>query len=186
MNEFSTYEFVVEQKLEGKWILARIALLCFYVFYVLGFLLLGLRYRLIVPLIALIPISLWIIVFITWRYVDVEYEYSITSGELTFSKIYGNRSRRRLLVVTLRDAVTIAPLDGDIYSAKATAWKPEREYSAISSLSAPDIYYMLFEYKDHSKKEKRRAILYFEATQRALQICRFYNPSGTVVTKTQR
>ena len=88
----------------------------------------------------------------------------------------------------LRDAVRIAPLDNAEESARAAAYRPEREFSAISSLTAPDIYYILFEYeyKEHGKIKKRRAIFYFEATAKALQICRFYNPSATVLTKTQR
>lgn len=186
MNEFSTYEFVVHQKIEGKWLLARIGLILLYSAYVLGALLLGLTTRIIVPLLALIPVTLWILVFVTWRYTDVEYEYSITSGELTFAKIFGSRSRRRQLVILLRDAVRIAPLDNGEYSALATQWRPEREYSAVSSMSAPDIYYILFECKGSGKKDKCRAIFYFEATARALQICRFYNPSGTVMTKVSR
>ncbi len=186
MNEFSTYELAVTQKIEGKWLAARAGLILLYIAYVVGLLLVGLRTRILVPLLALIPLTLWIIVFFTWRYTDVDYEYSITSGELTFAKIFGNRSRRRQLTILLRDAVRIAPLDNDEHSERAAAWKPEREFSAISSLSAPDIYYILFEYKGHKKSEKCRAIFYFEATNRALQICRFYNPSATVLTKTTR
>ena len=186
MNEFSTYEFVVTQKIEGKWLAARVGLILLYIAYVVGLLIVALRTRILVPLFALIPITLWIIVFFTWRYTDVDYEYSITSGELTFAKIFGNRSRRRQLTILLRDAVRIAPLDNGEHSARAEAWKPEREFSAISSLHAPDIYYILFEYKDGKKGEKRRAIFYFEATNRTLQICRFYNPSATVLTNTSR
>jgi hypothetical protein len=148
LNEFSTYEMAVTQKIEGKWIAARAGLILFYTAYVLGLLLVAFRTRILVPLFALIPITLWIIVFFTWRYTDVDYEYSITSGELTFSKIFGNRSRRRALTLLLRDAVRIAPLDNAESSAFAENWKPEKEFSAISSLSAPDIYYVLFEYKN--------------------------------------
>lgn len=186
MNEFTTYEFAVSQKVEGKWLLARVGLIVFYVFYVVALLAVALRTRIFVPFLALIPITLWMIVFFTWRYTAVDYEYSITSGELTFSRIYGNRTRRRVSTIVLRDAVCIAPLDNGEHSAKAAAFHPEREYSAISSLTAPDIYYILFEYQNKKKKEKCRAIFYFEATGRALQICRFYNPSATVLTKTTR
>jgi hypothetical protein len=188
MNEFSTYEFAVNQKIEGKWLLARIALIAFYVLYVISLLILGFTAKIIVPLLALIPVTTWILVFITWRFVSVEYEYSITSGELTFAKIFGGRSRRTYLTIRLRDAVRIAPLDNAEHSERAMAYRPEQEFSAISSLRAPDIYYILFEHeeKDGQKIKKRRCIFYFEATAKALQICRFYNPSATVVTPTQR
>ena len=180
MNEFSTYEFVVAQKSEGKWRLARIGMVLLYVCFVLGTLLAGISLNVLPPL-ALVPVFTWMLVFFTWRYVSVEYEYSITSGELIFSKIFGNRSRRTVLKLMLRDAVRIAPLDHAEEAAKATAYRPEREFSAISSQYANDIYFILFEYQ--TGKEKHRAILYFEATQKALQICRFYNPTGTVAMK---
>ena len=188
MNEFSTYEFVVSQRIEGRWLLARIAMITLYVCFVLAWLVLGFSLEIVVQLLALIPITTWILVFCTWRYVAVDYEYSLTSGELTFSKIFGNRSRRTVLRLTLRDAVRIAPLENEAEAQKATAYAPEREFSAISSLRAPDIYFILFEYatKEGGKQKKRRAIFYFEATGRALQICRFYNPSATVMTPTKR
>ena len=186
MNEFSTYEFVVKQKTEGKWILARVGMIALYVAFVLAWVVIGIKG--FAALLALVPVTLWILIFFTWRYVSVEYEYSITSGELRFSKIFGGRSRRTCLTLQLRNAVRIAPLENAEEAKKAEAYAPEREFSAISSLRAPDIYFMLFEYefKEHGKTKKRRAILYFEATAKALQICRFYNPSATLMTSVTR
>ena len=186
MNEFTTYEHAVSQKIEGKWLLARIGLVFLYVSLTVVILLCGICTRIFVPLLALTPVFIWILVFITWRFVSVDYEYSITSGTLTFAKIYGNRSRRTFLEIELRQASRIAPLDNGTWTAQADKWHPEREFSAISSLKAPDIYFILFEFKDKKGKEKRRAVFYFEATARALQICRFYNPSATVMTKVSK
>ena len=185
MSEFNSYEFVVEQAKEGKHRLARLGMVSLYVLYCIAWLVAGLITKLI-PLLALVPVTLWIIVYFTWRYVSLEYEYSIMSGELTFSKIFGGRSRRTVMKMRLRDASLIAPLDGDIYSAKATAYQPEVEFSAISSLKAPDIYFMLFELEDEKSGKKKRAIFYFEATAGALKCCRFYNQAATVVTKVSR
>ena len=138
------------------------------------------------PPLALVPVFTWMLVFFTWRYVSVEYEYSITSGELTFSKIFGNRSRRTVLKLMLRDAIKIAPLDNEFEAKKAGEYLPEREFWAISAQNAPDVYFILFEYDTGKGGEKQRAVFYFEATQKALQVCRFYNPSATVVTKVSR
>ena len=183
MNEFSTYEHVVKQKIEGKWRLARIGLVLFYVLFALTLLLLLIAWN-VPQLIALLPLLLWILVFFTWRFACVEYEYSITSGTLTFCKIYGNRTRRKILEIRLRDATQIVPLDGGKFSEQATRWHPEREFVAVSSWRAPEIYLILFELDDKKAKEKRRGIFYFEPTARALQICKFYNPSATVLQKT--
>ena len=183
MNEFSTYEYAVAQKNEGGWKLARIGLIALYVCFVLGCFGAGIALNVLPPL-ALVPVFTWMLVFFTWRYVSVEYEYSITSGELTFSKIFGNRSRRTVLKLMLRDAIRIAPLDNEDEVEKASAYLPEREFWAISSKKASDVYFMLFEYKTGGGT--RRAIFYFEATQKALQICRFYNPGATLLTKVSR
>ncbi len=186
MHSFSSYEFAVSQKREGKWIAARAGLITFYALFALTALLLGLKLRIIVPLLAFIPISIWILVFITWRYVQVDYEYSIESGSLTFTKIYGNRQRKRIFEMSLKDAVRIAPLGDEHEVARGAAYGPEREFVGVSSMSAPDIYFMLFELDDKRNSEKRRAIFYFEATAKALAVCRFYNPSGTVITEVSR
>ena len=180
MQEFSTYEYTVRQKITGKWLAARILLILFYVLYVVGVLLWGMHMQIIAPLLAFVPLSLWVIVFITWRYTAVEYEYSITSGTLTFTKVYGNRSRKRVISLTLKDAARIAPLDSAEELARANAWRPKKQFTAVSSLYADNIYFILFEYTNRKEREKCRAILYFEATDRALQICRYYNPSSFV------
>ena len=187
MSDFNSFEFTVEQAKEGKWKLARIGMVCLYILYAVAVaVIIGVALPGMVPLFALVPVTLWIIVYFTWRYVSVEYEYSIISGELTFSKIYGGRSRREVMKMRVRDASLIAPLDGDVYSAKATAYQPEKEFSAVSSMTAPDIYFMLFELEDEKTGKKNRAIFYFEATAGALKACRFYNQAATVVTKVSR
>ncbi len=179
MQEFVTYEIARPQKIEGKWILARIALILFYVAFVTAILIAGFITRILWPLLALIPISLWVLIFITWRYVSVEHEYSATSGTLTYSKIYGNRSRRRVLDITLKDAVYIAPLSFSLHRDFAQHYQPEREFSAISSARSDNVWFILFELGAKTNKEKRRAIFYFEPDEKLLRICRYYNPSNT-------
>ena len=186
MNEFSTYEFAVAQKNEGRWRAARVGLILLYIIYPVALLLIGMKFSFIAPLLAFIPLSLWLIVFITWRYISVDYEYSVTSGTLTFTKIFGNRSRRKVFEASLRDAVLIAPLADEAGAARGKAYGPEREFMGASSLTAPDIYFMLFELSDKKSGEKRRAVFYFEATQKMLSICRYYNPSGTVLSNVSR
>ncbi len=182
MQEFLSFEHCVRQRITGKWIGYRAALLLLYVLFVATILVVGLFTRIFWPFFALVPLLLWILVFITWRYTDVEYEYTVTSGKLTFSKIYGGRSRKRVFEMNLRDAVLIAPLDGSTYSARATAYRPERSFEGVSSFTAPNIYMLLFELDAKKRADKRRAIFYFEATKKSLSICRFYNQSATVLS----
>jgi len=186
MNDFSSHEFAVAQKPEGKWLLARVALIAFYVIYPVGILLIGMKFSIIAPLLAFIPLSLWVIIFMTWRRVAVEYEYAVVSGTLTFTKVFGNRSRKKIFEMQIKNAVRIAPLGNESEAARAGAYAPEREFVGVSTMSAPDIYFMLFELSDSRTGEKRRAIFYFEATQKMLSICRYYNPSGTVLSQVSR
>lgn len=185
MNEFSTYEYTVRQKIEGKWVFRRAGMIFLYVCFVLAWIIMGLTTRILVPLLALIPVTTGILIFATWRYVSVEYEYSVTSGIFTFTRVYGGRSRKKVLEFPLREALLIAPLDDEKARADAERYRPEREFHAISSLSSPDVYFILFEFENKKEKEKRRAILYFEATEKALSICRFYNKSATTVRETR-
>ena len=110
MNEFNTYEFVVAQKHEGKVRLFRILAVVSYVlfFCVVAAALILLHFPWMV---AVLPIFEWILIFFTWRYRSVEFEYSMTSGNITFSYIYGGRSRKTALETAIKRFQEIAPLD---------------------------------------------------------------------------
>lgn len=177
MNEFSTYEFVVAQKREGKVQLFRVLAVVSYVlfFCVVATALILLHFPWMV---AVLPIFEWMLIFFTWRYRSVEFEYSMTSGNITFSYIYGGRSRKTALETAINRFQEIAPLD-DVALSRLEARDIQKEYRFISSDDAPDIYYALLE------EDGELSVVLFEATQKALGILRFYNPM-TVVTKVSR
>ena len=155
MNEFNTYEFVVAQKHEGKVQLFRILAVVSYVlfFCVVAAALILLHFPWMV---AVLPIFEWI----------------------TFSYIYGGRSRKTALETAIKRFQEIAPLD-DAALSRLEARDIQKEYRFISSDDAPDIYYALLE------EDGELSVVLFEATQKALGILRFYNPM-TVVTKVSR
>ena len=175
MNEFSTYEYVVAKKNKGSGRLKPIIFILGYAALALGLLLFAVKSKLGAPLVALAPLALWIAVFLTWRYTKIEYEYSITSGFLTFSEIYGGRSRKVIAEFRLKDCITIAPLSelGERERVKA-----EVKYSALSDEGSPNAYYASYE-----DEKGRSCIFFFEATEKALKICRFYNPAHTKIMK---
>ena len=181
MNDFETYEYVVGQKKTGKQTVRKIILVIVYILYMMTLLAIGMLTRLAAPLLALAPLTLVVIIFFTWRYVNIEYEYSITSGEVTVSRILGGRSRKEMVEFRLRDCSMIAPLGDRMWKERAELFGAEQVWSALSSDDAPDAYFAAFE-----NEKGKKGILYFEATERALKICRFYNPSATVVTKVSR
>ena len=177
MNEYQTYEFQTHQKTYGIWIIKKICLLLLYVSFVIIAFTAGFLTRIFLPFLALVPVLTWILVFFTWRYVDVDYECSMTSGYITFSKIYGSRSRKRVFETSIKSMNLVAPYTNE-YIDKAIRFSPTVEYNALSSPKAANQYFALFENEDGKK-----AIFIFEADKRSLEIFRFYNPSSTVIER---
>lgn len=116
---------------------------------------------------------------VSWRrVVDYMFEYSITSGELTLSKIFGNSSRKTIVRLTIKSAAAIAPLTAPDQRERLDSYDPEVVYNALSCPDAEDGYFLIWR-----DDRDRRCALLFEATAQTLKLCRFYNPAATVVTK---
>ena len=177
MDIQSTHEYVVSPKKQPIWRLKRTLMLLAYIAYVTTLLTVGLNTKLLVPMMALIPLSTWIIVWLTWRYVSVEYEYSLTGGVMTLNKILGGRSRKKISEIRIKDMTLVAPFEGD-FIAQAERYSPERTVDFTSDLQKPEVYFALYETED-----KRRGILYFEATEQALRILRYYNSQAVNIRR---
>ena len=175
MNESNTYEFVVDEKAEGKAKLRRVigrgVILLIITAYVVAT-------CSIHPVLAVLPVALLPLVLYFWKQFNVELEYSMTSGIMTFSRIYGGRRRKQVLQLTIKDMKEIAPVTADTQS-KLDAMGVKKTYLFQSSVTAPDRYYAVFD------KDGDSCVVYFEATQRALQILHYYNHS-TVMTGVSR
>ena len=188
MNDlFSTYEFVVAQKAEGRFLRRRLLFILMYVVYVAAFLTVGIITRIGIPLVALVPVTTWILIFFTWRYVQVEYEYSITSGILVFTEIYGGRSRKKMMEVHIKDATAILPLDDPRTEVQVDRFEPQVVYSALPSKKAEDTYVLLFVDEKNKVKGKGTNVAFtFVATTQALKVLKYYNPLATTVVPVSR
>jgi hypothetical protein len=179
MNEFANYfEYSVEAKVEGKLKLKRMLLIALYILFPVVFftILCMVKLFMLGCFLVLFTAILW---FFTWRYVQIEYEYQIVKGEMTFAKVYGGKSRREFLKVRIQDMSIVAPYN-DEYKARADA--ADVKYYAVSSMSSPDVYFGLF--KD--EKTKETSVIFFEATSKMVKLSKFYNSSATVESKTLR
>ncbi len=174
MEGQNMYEYVVSPAKQPIWRLRRILAIIGYCVYAVVVFSVGAMTKLLLPFIALVPLSTWILAWATWPFVSVEYEYSFVSGSMTLTRILGGRRRRKVLELRIKDLHTIAPYDGE-YIAKAEAFAPERSYDFVSSMQSPDLYFALFE-----TEEGRRGIIYFEATKPALKILRYYNTETVI------
>ena len=185
MGENASNNFVnygVKKKTDGPLLMRKIFLILGYILFVGIFaafcfgLILPVK---IPPLFALVVIFTCIIVFFTWRYVQIEYEYIILDGEFKMLEIFGSKQMRELCRVRVSAMSSIAPYTGE-HKAAAEAVPADRRIIAVSSLSACDIYYAVFKDSDGSD-----SAVFFEATEKTLKVLRYYN-SETVVTKTSR
>ena len=180
MNEFDTpgyAEYTYAKRAEGGLRLARALLVAGYVAFVALYFLICYASR-VIPIFALAPLFLWMLVYFTWKYVKPEYEYSVTSGRVTFSVIHGKRSRKEMVNFAIKNCLQIAPATEREWIERLELYDPEVTYSALSSTSTPDKYYAAFETEDG-----KRAVFYFEATEKMLKLCRNYNSAHTVITK---
>ncbi len=169
----SPYEYAVAEAKSKTLTLKKTALIVAYVLWALLFFLVGSMTRLLVPFLALIPLTVWIFVFLTWKHTQVEYEYSFFSGKLTVNKILGGRTRKKLLEVMIRDISAIFPYE-DVHVSKAEKWNAKVAVYAASSLSAPSLYLALWENEESGK----RYLLCFEPDEKALKIMKYYNMSA--------
>ncbi len=177
-NDFtSTYEYTVEQKGEGKFRLMKIGFIALYLLYPIVLLIIVSALK-VFQLFALVAVTEWMLVYFTWKYTKPEYEYSVTSGRVTFSIIYGKRSRKEKCSFMIKECLSIAPLTDREWSEHLEIFSPEEVFSALSNSSTPDAYYAAFESSDG-----KRCVFYFEATEKMLKLCRNYNSAHTIMTK---
>ncbi len=166
MENFNCYEYSTEQKIEGKWLFLRIFFIFFYIAFAAAYFLVIYVTR-IFPVGALIPIAVWILVFLTWKYTSPEYKYEISSGFLRFFITYGKKEKEAVRI-KISAAEAIIPLD----TMKDTLrdFAPRKIYSAVPSGSSADKYAVLF----HNEKGKRCAFI-FVATAEAVRLLSIYN-----------
>ncbi len=163
-------EFTVAQKPEGAWRTKRLLMILLYTAYAVAYMLIFITK--IPMLVALLPVTLWILIFFTWRFVSVEHEYMIASGVMTFVDILGGRSRRVLFAVTVKDMMKIAPVTegkSPWYTGAKTVIDLRGSVKCTNSYG--------FTVKDDAGETV--AVL-FAATDKAVKIMKYYN-ADTVV-----
>lgn len=166
------FEYTVAEAKSKTLLFKKLTLIFIYCLWVGGWLLVGLNFSLIVPFLALIPLSLWILVFFTWRMVQVEYEYSYFSGVLTVCKILGSRSRKKLAEITIRNISVICPCDEE-HATRVDSFREDKTVFAASSTQSPDLYAALW-----TTEEGVKQALFFEPNEKALKILKYYNASA--------
>ena len=177
MDATHEFDYTVNKKVEGKYLLARILMIIGYVVFGAVYFF-GMAFAHLYPLMAFIILLEWILIFFTWRYVSIEYKYETVSGGIRFYIVYGGKKKKLLLEKRIKEFSAIAPYDSDSRASLAQVGANVKYFCARSEKSDIDCFYALYD------TEKGKEAIVFEATQASLKFLRFYN-QNTVVTETR-
>ncbi len=109
----SPYEYIVTEQGSRANRARRVLLILGYILYAPLLLMLGVTVRLLVPFLCLIPLSLWVIVFFTWRFTQTEYRISLLSGHMTVTRFYGGRNKKQMLDIAIKEILRVCPYTED-------------------------------------------------------------------------
>ena len=124
-------------------------------------------------LIALVPVTLWMVIWLTWRFTQVEYEYSFFSGALTVSRVLGNRTRKKLLEIRIQNFSSVFAAT-EMNQSKIEAFAAENTIFAASEAKAENLWVALWTDAESGK----RMALYFEPNEKAIKILKYYNAAA--------
>ena len=122
---------------------------------------------------AFVLISSIAVVWLTWRFTQIEYEYSFFAGELTVNRILGNRTRKNLTKVRIQ-AFSAVFAATELNQSKIEAFAAEKTIFAASEAKAENLWVALWEDAESGK----RMALYFEPNEKAIKILKYYNASA--------
>ena len=182
MSDFSTgsgipFEYTVAEQASKHLTLRRVALIVFYILWVVTCILVGLLASQLLISVALLACTLWPIISFSWRYTKIEYEYSFFGGVLTVSRILGGKSRRVLCEVSLKNLAAVYPCEEE-YIARAEQFGASKTIMAASSADAENLCVALW-----CDENDAKYALYFEPNERAVRIIKNENYTATTALK---
>ncbi len=159
----------IQPKLQGKLLRNRILMIALYVAYVIGLIvLMAVLQTYVVYVMCFSALTIWMLIFFTWRYVSVEYEFSIHAGELQIASIYGGLSRRDIFSCRVQELKVIAPWD-EAGKQAAEAAGISRRILLVSGEDKPGIYYAI-----HGEGAGQ-TLLVFETCEKSRHLLRYHN-----------
>ena len=170
MNNSGTYEKIVKVKNRGKHLAKKISVILAYALFFSIWLISAVNTpKKIVPIIVAGILATLLLVILTWKYLQVEYEYSFWYGNMSIAKIYAKRKRKAIIETEIKDLLLIAPAT-DEYILRAEHFEIEERVIAVSSENADDIWLAVT-----GGKDERRVLIFFEADERSLAMLRAAN-----------
>lgn len=119
-------------------------------------------------LILIFIFGIMVLMWYLWRFVSVEFEYTILQGEISFDVIYGRQKRKPFYSARCNAIEKIAsPSSPSHQSDLASA---QRTVFAASRMDNPNTRYAVIREENGTK-----TVLYFEIMEKAEKSLRFYN-----------
>jgi len=154
------FEYTIEKK--GKNVTRRkILLILAYVAWVILFFSVGAIVKLILPMLCFIPLSVWIIAWLTWRYTKEEIKITLFGGTMTVTRMYDGKNPKKLTETKIKDIKTF-----EKYSATSSAAIGENDVIYAVQDQVRDGAYIL-------KWENTTVVM--EANEKAMKIIKYYN-----------
>ena len=114
--------------------------------------------------------------YFTWPFTNIEYEYTLSSGDWKFVKNYGQRKHITVLDKKIKDMKIIAPYTEE-NKQKFTKFAKTYDFRK-SPTHTEDIYMAVFEENGADN------LILFQCTNKALKIFQSYNKQNTVSVDT--
>ncbi len=167
MNDNQSFERLIKVRTSGVNLLAKILLFILYTLVaVIGLWLCIMYAGANITVILLVGILDFLLIFFTWRFTCIEYEYSVMAGSFFVAKIFGKKNRREIYESELSRATFIAPYK-EKYIKTADDCSPDKVIKAFSSSKASDIWFVIFE-----GEGEKKVLIFFEADEHTVSVLR--------------
>lgn len=164
-------EFSVTKKKEGKYALARVLMIFFYIFATLAYVFFCAAVKYFLWFLVILPVFVMVIIYFTWWRVSIEYKYTVDNATFTVKTIYGGRYERLLFEEKIKNITLVAPYEGEYKEKADSLIKSASEISyAVSSKKASNICFAVCDGK----------IVFFEMTPHAYTALKYYNSAAVV------
>lgn len=172
MNGSQTYEKIVKIKNSGKRLVFRICSIAAYgIFFAVWLFAAFLNPTRFIAVIAAGVLCTLLLILITYKYLNAEYEYALWYGNLEISKIYSGKKRKSLLAADVKEMLMIAPMTEEFLN-KAEYFELDGKIDATSEKNAENKWLLVT-----GGKDEPRILVIFEADERLLAMLKSANPS---------
>lgn len=104
---------------------------------------------------------------------NVEFEYSVTNGDLDIDRIVAQRKRKRIFSASCKEFDMVARISNP--GAENEIRNVKKRVEAVSALNSPNVYYITLMYKGE------RTVVFFEPDDRMLESFKTFIPRKVVI-----